>query len=34
MKTEAKKKDDEVTTKTYTDTPAGPDILNPADVEF
>ena len=31
MKTEAKKKDDEVTTKTYTDTPAGPDILNPDD---
>lgn len=28
---EAKKKDDEVTTKTYTDTPAGPDILNPDD---
>ena len=28
---EVKKKDDEVTTKTYTDTPAGPDILNPDD---
>lgn len=28
---EAKKKDDEVTTKTYTDTPASPDILNPDD---